>query len=54
MSGKDKRVGGVMLNDGSNAGANSLNPGAIVGENNASITTYVTLFSCAVVCCVGY
>ena len=38
MADKAKRVGGVMLDDDSIAGANSLNPGAIVGENNAPIT----------------
>ena len=38
MADKDKRVAAVMLNDGSIAGANSLNPAAIVGESNAPIT----------------
>ena len=38
MDEKSKRVAGVMLSDNCIAGANSLNPGAIVGENNAPIT----------------
>ena len=38
MADKDNLVAGVMLNDGSIAGAKSLNTGAIVGENNAPIT----------------